>query len=101
MPTAPWAAAALRAWADGTDTYLDVVRLDLSATDLSGADTALGLVCEADLRGARLIDTDLYRAHLEGAVLDEADLTGPTHDTASPARTWRPGSPTEERTSRL
>lgn len=78
MPPDPQAASALREWVRETNTLLDVSGLDLSQVDLSGADLAMGLLTQTVLRHAKLVGTDLYRAHLENAVLDEADLTGAT-----------------------
>ncbi|MFF2247184.1 pentapeptide repeat-containing protein [Streptomyces sp. NPDC058142] len=74
-PADPEAAAVLRSWARQGDSLLDVTELDLSHTDLSGLDLAVGLLTGTVLRGARLVGTDLYRAHMEGAVLEGADLS--------------------------
>ncbi|GAA2657707.1 pentapeptide repeat-containing protein [Streptomyces vastus] len=51
-----------------TDAPLDVSKLDLSQADLSGAGLAMALLTETVLRDTKIVGTDLYRAHLEGAL---------------------------------
>ncbi|WP_079087118.1 pentapeptide repeat-containing protein [Streptomyces silvensis] len=79
LPADARALAALQAWADGTDTYLDAVGLDLSLADLSGAYFGMGLLYQTDLRrtnlaGASLCGVDARGADLGGACLDGAAL---------------------------
>jgi uncharacterized protein YjbI with pentapeptide repeats len=78
MPPDSRAASALDDWVKDSESLLNVAGLDLSQVDLSGADLTMGLLTETILRRAKLVGTDLYRSHLEHAVLDEADLTGAT-----------------------
>ncbi|MEU8484031.1 pentapeptide repeat-containing protein [Streptomyces sp. NPDC048641] len=82
-PADPEASAVLASWArrEGRkgerqeESPLDVSGLDLSGADLCGLDRAMGLFCGTVLRDTRLGGTDLYRAHMEGAVLAGADLS--------------------------
>ncbi|MFE0137864.1 pentapeptide repeat-containing protein [Streptomyces sp. NPDC059037] len=76
MPADPEAAAELQSWSQQQDTTLDLSGLDASGADLTGAHLALGVFSGTGLKRTTLVDTDLYRAHLEDAVLDSADLTG-------------------------
>lgn len=75
MPSDPDSAAELTSWSGQEDTTLDLSGLDASGADLSGADLAMGLFTQSRLPGVILVGSDLYRAHLENAVLDRADLT--------------------------
>ncbi|MFE9402374.1 pentapeptide repeat-containing protein [Streptomyces sp. NPDC006530] len=76
LPGDPEGAAALRVWVARPGSPLDVAGLDLSSADLSGADFGTGMLAGAVLRDAVLIGTDFYRCHMEGVVLEGADLTG-------------------------
>ncbi|MEU9102368.1 pentapeptide repeat-containing protein [Streptomyces sp. NPDC048361] len=76
LPEDTAAVAALREWVERPDSLLGVDGLDLTGSDLSGADFGDGMLTRTVLRDAVLVGTGFYRCHMEAAVLDGADLTG-------------------------